>query len=179
MTFISAGVVHNLKRGDRVVVPFTIAFGSCLFCKKKVWAACDKTNPNAHMMEAAYGHSGSGLLEYSHRMGGYAGGQAQYGRVSFANAGPLKLETDLPKEKVLFLSDIFPTVYMATENAHMLPGDTFAVWGCGPLGQFAIASAFMLGAARVIAMDRVPERLQSLAHLGLSRSTIRRKMSAS
>jgi threonine dehydrogenase-like Zn-dependent dehydrogenase len=120
--------VTNLRRGDRVVVPFTIACGNCLFCKKKIWAACDNSNPNAHLMEAAYGYSGSGLFGYSHMMGGYAGGQAQYARVPFANVGPLKIESDLPDEKVLFLSDIFPTGYMAAENAQIQPGDTVAVW---------------------------------------------------
>jgi len=158
--------VTNLHRGDRVVVPFTIACGNCLFCKKKIWAACDNTNPNAHLMEAVYGYSGSGLFGYSHMMGGYAGGQAQYARVPFANVGPLKIESDLPDEKVLFLSDIFPTGYMAAENAQIEPGDTVAVWGCGPVGQFAIASAFMLGAARVIAIDRLPERLAMARSLG-------------
>src|SRR6202020_1340819 len=151
--------VSNLKRGDRVVVPFTIACGNCLFCKKKIWAACDNSNPNAHLMEAAYGYSGSGLFGYSHMMGGYAGGQAQYARVPFANVGPLKLETDLPDEKVLFLSDIFPTGYMAAENAQIKDGDTVAVWGCGPVGQFAIRSALLMGAARVVAIDEVSERL--------------------
>jgi threonine dehydrogenase-like Zn-dependent dehydrogenase len=158
--------VTNLRRGDRVVVPFTIACGNCLFCKKKIWAACDNSNPNAHLMEAAYGYSGSGLFGYSHMMGGYAGGQAQYARVPFANVGPLKIENDLPDEKVLFLSDIFPTGYMAAENAQIQPGDTVAVWGSGPVGQFAIASAFMLGAARVIAIDRLPERLEMARSLG-------------
>jgi threonine dehydrogenase-like Zn-dependent dehydrogenase len=158
--------VTNLRPGDRVVVPFTIACGSCLFCKKKLWSACDNTNPNAHLMEAAYGYSGAGLFGYSHMMGGYAGGQAQYARVPFANVGPLKIESDLPDEKVLFLSDIFPTGYMAAENAQIQPGDTVAVWGCGPVGQFAIASAFMLGAARVIAIDRLPERLELARSLG-------------
>jgi threonine dehydrogenase-like Zn-dependent dehydrogenase len=158
--------VPNLRRGDRVVVPFTIACGNCLFCKKKIWAACDNSNPNAHLMEAAYGYSGSGLFGYSHMMGGYAGGQAQYARVPFANVGPLKIESDLPDEKVLFLSDIFPTGYMAAENALIQPGDTVAVWGCGPVGQFTIASAFMLGAARVIAVDRLPERLDMARSLG-------------
>src|SRR5580704_5542076 len=151
--------VTNLKRGDRVVVPFTIACGQCLFCKKQLWSACDNTNPNAHVMEALYGYSGSGLFGYSHMMGGYAGGQAQYARVPFANVGPLKIESDLPDEKVLFLSDIFPTGYMAAENAQIEEGDTVAVWGCGPVGQFAIASALMMGAGRVIAIDEVPERL--------------------
>jgi threonine dehydrogenase-like Zn-dependent dehydrogenase len=158
--------VTNLRQGDRVVVPFTIACGNCLFCKKKIWAACDNSNPNAHLMEAAYGYSGSGLFGYSHMMGGYAGGQAQYARVPFANVGPLKIESDLPDEKVLFLSDIFPTGYMAAENAQIQPGDTVAVWGCGPVGQFAIASAFMLDAARVIAIDRLPERLEMARSLG-------------
>lgn len=158
--------VTNLKRGDRVVVPFTIACGNCLFCKRKIWAACDNSNPNAHLMEAAYGYSGSGLFGYSHMMGGYAGGQAQYVRVPFANVGPLKIESDLPDEKVLFLSDIFPTGYMAAENAQIEDGDTVAVWGSGPVGQFAIASAFMLGAARVIAIDRLPERLEMARSIG-------------
>jgi len=158
--------VKNLKRGDRVVVPFTIACGNCLFCKKQLWSACDNTNPNAHLMETMYGYSGSGLFGYSHMMGGYAGGQAQYARVPFANVGPLKIESDLPDEKVLFLSDIFPTGYMAAENAHIHEGDTVAVWGCGPVGLFAIASAFMLGAGRVIAIDRFPERLAFARGIG-------------
>ena len=158
--------ITNLRRGDRVVVPFTIACGSCEFCKTKLWSACDNTNPNAHLMEAAHGYSGSGLFGFSHMMGGYAGGQAQYVRVPFANVGPLKIESDLPYEKVLFLSDIFPTGYMAAENAQIQEGDTIAVWGCGPVGQFAIASAFMLGAARVIAIDRIPERLALARQVG-------------
>jgi threonine dehydrogenase-like Zn-dependent dehydrogenase len=158
--------VTNLRRGDRVVVPFTIACGSCMFCKKKLWSACDNTNPNGHIAELAYGYTGSGLFGFSHMMGGYAGGQAQYVRVPFANVGPLKIENDLPDEKVLFLSDIFPTGYMAAENAQIEPGDTVAIWGCGPVGQFAIASAFMLGAARVIAIDRLPERLQMARSIG-------------
>jgi threonine dehydrogenase-like Zn-dependent dehydrogenase len=158
--------VNNLQCGDRVVVPFTIACGKCDFCRKKIWAACDNTNPNAHLMEAAYGYSGSGLFGYSHMMGGYAGGQAQYVRVPFANVGPLKIESDLPDEKVLFLSDIFPTGYMAAENAQIQENDIVAVWGCGPVGQFSIASAFMLGAARVIAIDRFPERLELARSIG-------------
>jgi threonine dehydrogenase-like Zn-dependent dehydrogenase len=158
--------VTNLRRGDRVVVPFTIACGNCEFCRKKLWSACDNTNPNAHLMEAAYGYSGSGLFGYSHMMGGYAGGQAQYVRVPFANVGPLKIESDLPDEKVLFLSDIFPTGYMAAENAQIQQNDIVAVWGCGPVGQFAIASAFLLGAARVIAVDRFPERLDLARSIG-------------
>jgi threonine dehydrogenase-like Zn-dependent dehydrogenase len=116
--------VANLKRGDHVVVPFTIACGRCLFCRKQLWSACDNTNPNAHLMETMYGYSGSGLFGYSHMMGGYAGGQAQYVRVPFANVGPLKIESDLPDEKVLFLSDIFPSGYTAAENANIEKGDT-------------------------------------------------------
>ena len=158
--------VNNLQRGDRVVVPFTIACGKCEFCRKKIWSACDNTNPNAHLMEAVYGYSGSGLFGYSHMMGGYAGGQAQYVRVPFANVGPLKIESDLPDEKVLFLSDIFPTGFMAAENAHIQENDIVAVWGCGPVGQFAIASAFILGAARVVAIDRLPERLGMARSIG-------------
>jgi len=158
--------VTNLQRGDRVVVPFTIACGKCLFCQKQLWSCCDNTNPNAHVVEMMYGYSPSGLFGYSHMMGGYAGGQAQYARVPFANVGPLKIESDLPDEKVLFLSDIFPTGYMAAENADIKEGDTVAVWGCGPVGQFAIASAFLLGAARVIAIDRFPERLAIARGIG-------------
>jgi threonine dehydrogenase-like Zn-dependent dehydrogenase len=158
--------VTNLRRGDRVVVPFTIACGNCFFCKNQLFSACDNTNPNARLAEAAYGYSGSGLFGFSHMNGGYAGGQAQYVRVPFANVGPLKIENDLPDEKVLFLSDIFPTGYMAADNAQIQAGDTVAIWGCGPVGQFAIASAFMLGAEQVIAIDRVPERLDLARGLG-------------
>ena len=152
--------VKKLKRGDRVVVPFTIACGSCLFCKKDLWSLCDNTNPNAHIAEEMYGYSGSALFGYSHIYGGYAGGQAQYARVPFADVGPIKIENDLPDEKVLFLSDIYPTGYQGAVNAHIEPGDTVAVWGCGPVGLFAIASAYMLGAGKVIAIDRFPERLK-------------------
>ena len=152
--------VKKLKRGDRVVIPFTIACGSCMFCKKNLWSACDNSNPNAHIMEAMYGYSGSGLFGYSHMMGGYAGGQAQYVRVPFADVGPLKIESDLDDEKVLFLSDIFPTGYQGADFANIQEGDTVAVWGCGPVGLFAIASAYMLGAGKVIAIDRFPERLK-------------------
>jgi threonine dehydrogenase-like Zn-dependent dehydrogenase len=152
--------VRNLKRGDKVVVPFTIACGQCFFCKRGLWSACDNTNPNAWMMEKMYGYSGSGLFGYSHLMGGYAGGQAQYVRVPFADVGPLKIPDGVPDDKVLFLSDIFPTGYMAAENCDIKPGDVVAIWGCGPVGQFAIRSALILGAAKVIAIDRFPERLQ-------------------
>ncbi len=152
--------VGNLQRGDRVIVPFTIACGNCFFCRHELWSACDNSNPNAAIAEKLYGFSGSGLFGYSHMMGGYAGGQAQYVRVPFADVGPFKVPPDLSDEQVLFLTDIFPTGYMAAENCHIQRGDTVAVWGCGPVGQFAIRSAFLLGAGRVIAIDSVPERLR-------------------
>ncbi|HEY9844674.1 MAG TPA: zinc-dependent alcohol dehydrogenase, partial [Candidatus Caenarcaniphilales bacterium] len=152
--------VKNVKKGDRVVVPFTIACGNCFFCQRDLWSLCDNTNPNAWMAEKLYGHSPSGLFGYSHLFGGYAGGQAEYARVPFADVGLLKIPESLTDDQVLFLTDIFPTGYMAAENCNIEPGDTVAVWGCGPVGQFAIKSAYMLGAERVIAIDRVPERLQ-------------------
>ena len=151
--------VQNLKKGDRVVVPFTIACGHCYFCEHDMWSLCDNSNPNAAIAEGAYGYSASGLFGYSHIYGGYAGGQAQYVRVPFADVGPIKVPDGLSDEQVLFLSDIFPTGYMAAENCGIHPGDTVAVWGCGPVGQFAIKSAYLLGAERVIAIDRFPERL--------------------
>jgi threonine dehydrogenase-like Zn-dependent dehydrogenase len=151
--------VKNLKRGDRVVVPFTIACGSCFFCEKTLFSLCDNSNPNKAIAEKAMGHSPSGLFGFSHMLGGFPGGQAEYLRVPFADVGPLKIESSLPDEKVLFLSDIFPTGYMAAENCGIEDGDTVAVWGCGPVAQFAIQSAWMLGAGRVIAIDRVLERL--------------------
>ncbi len=152
--------VGNLRVGDRVVVPFNLACGDCFFCNKGFYSCCDNSNPNAEIAAKAMGHSPAGLFGYSHMLGGFAGGQAEYVRVPFADVGPLKLESDLPDEQVLFLSDIFPTGYMAAENAQIEPGDTVAIWGCGPVGQFAVKSAWMLGAGRVIAIDRVPERLR-------------------
>lgn len=152
--------VKKLKVGDRVVVPFTISCGTCFFCAKGLTAACDNTNPNAAMAEKMMGHSPAGLFGYSHLTGGYAGGQAEYLRVPHADFGALKIESGLPDEKVLFLSDIFPTGYMAAENAEIEPGDTVAIWGCGPVAQFAIKSAWMFGAGRVIAIDCVAERLE-------------------
>jgi threonine dehydrogenase-like Zn-dependent dehydrogenase len=152
--------VKNVKIGDRVVVPFTIACGNCLFCNRDLWSLCDNSNPNAWMAEQMYGHSPSGLFGYSHLFGGYAGGQAEYARVPFADVGLFKIPDGLTDDQVLFLTDIFPTGYMAAENCNIKPGDIVAVWGCGPVGQFAIKSAFMLGAHRVIAIDRIPERLQ-------------------
>jgi threonine dehydrogenase-like Zn-dependent dehydrogenase len=154
-----AGVM-NLKKGDRVVVPFAIACGRCWFCSRQLFSLCDNSNPNAWMAEKIYGYSGSGLFGYSHLYGGYAGGQAQYARVPFADVGPLQVPQERSDEQVLFLSDIFPTGYMAAENCSIQPGDTVAVWGCGPVGQFTIKSAYLLGAERVIAIDRCPERLR-------------------
>jgi threonine dehydrogenase-like Zn-dependent dehydrogenase len=149
-----------VRIGGRVVGPFTIACGECFCCRRQLWSLCDNSNPNASVAEKLYGYSGSALFGYSHMFGGFAGGQAQYVRVPFADVGPLIVPPELPDEKVLFLSDIFPTGYMAAENAGIEKGDTVAVWGCGPVAQFAIQSAWMLGAGRVIAIDRVPERLE-------------------
>ena len=157
---------HKLAVGDRVVVPFTIACGRCFFCKEELWSLCDNSNPNAWMAEKLNGFSGSGLFGYSHMYGGYPGGQAEYVRVPFADVGPIKVPDGLSDEQVLFLSDIFPTGYMAAENCDIQPGDTVAVWGCGPVGQFAIKSAYLLGAERVIAIDRFPERLAMAAAQG-------------
>ena len=150
----------KLKVGDRVVVPFTIACGKCQSCQDQLWSCCDNSNPNAWIAEKMMGYSPSGLFGYTHMMGGYAGGQAQYARVPFADVGPIKIPDKIPDEKVVFLSDIFPTGYMGAENCNIRPGDTIALWGCGPVGQFAIRSCFMLGAGRVIAIDCVPERLE-------------------
>lgn len=152
--------------GDRVVVPFTIACGNCWFCKHEFWSCCDNANPNAWIPEKAMGFTPSAIFGYSHMMGGYAGGQAQYARVPFADTGPVKLPEGIPDEKVIFLTDIFPTGYMAAENCELKGGETVAVWGCGPVGQFAIFSAFLLGAEQVVAIDSVPERLHMAAQGG-------------
>jgi threonine dehydrogenase-like Zn-dependent dehydrogenase len=152
--------VKNVQIGDRVVVPFTISCGNCFFCQRDLWSLCDNSNPNGWIAEKMYGHSPAGLFGYTHMLGGYAGGQAEYARVPFADVGLFKIPDGLSDEQVLFLTDIFPTGYMAAENCNIQPGDTVAVWGCGPVGQFAIKSAYMLGADRVIAIDRIPERLQ-------------------
>ena len=152
--------VKNLQKGDRVVVPFTISCGSCFFCNRQMFSLCDNSNPNALIAEEAYGYAPAGLFGYSHMMGGYAGGQAEYARVPFADVGPLKIPEGLTDEQVLFLTDIFPTGYMAAENCNIQPGDTVAVWGAGPVGQFAIKSAYLLGAERVISIDHIPERLK-------------------
>ena len=152
--------ITNLKVGDRVVVPFTIACGNCFFCKKEIWSACDNSNPTPEIAETLYGYSGSGLFGYSHMMGGFAGGQAEYVRVPFADVGPMKVPDHLTDDQVLFLSDIYPTGYMAAENCNIEEGDTVAVWGAGPVGQFAVKSAFMLGAEKVVLIDHYEDRLR-------------------
>jgi len=152
--------VQNLQKGDRVVVPFPIACGSCFTCQRGLFSVCENSNPNAWMAEKLWGHSPAGLFGYSHLLGGFAGGQAEYVRVPFADVGPLKIPEHLTDDQVLFLSDIFPTGYMGAEMCNIQPGDTIAVWGCGPVGQFAMKSAFLLGAERVIGIDRFPERLR-------------------
>jgi threonine dehydrogenase-like Zn-dependent dehydrogenase len=151
--------VKNLKPGDRVVVPFPIACGHCEPCERQLYSLCENSNPNASMAEKLWGYSPAGLFGYSHLCGGYAGGQAEYARVPFADVGPLKVPSGLTDEQVLFLSDIFPTGYMGAEMCDIKPGDVIAVWGAGPVGQLAIASAKLLGAERIIAIDRFPYRL--------------------
>ncbi|HYX44784.1 MAG TPA: alcohol dehydrogenase catalytic domain-containing protein, partial [Acidimicrobiales bacterium] len=152
--------VTNLKIGDRVVVPFPIACGNCLACGRGLYSLCENSNPNAGMAEKAFGFPTGGIFGYTHMTGGYAGGQAEYARVPFADVGPIKIDDDsLSDEQVLFLSDIFPTGYMGAEVCDIQPGDTVAVWGAGPVGQFAVASASLLGAERVVAIDRFPNRL--------------------
>jgi threonine dehydrogenase-like Zn-dependent dehydrogenase len=152
--------VKNLKVGDRVVVPFPIACGNCLLCKEELYSLCENSNPNSFLAEQMWGYSPAGIFGYSHLVGGYAGGQAQYARVPYADVGPIKIPSELTDEKVLFLSDIFPTGYMAAEQCNIKPGHVVAVWGCGPVGQFAIKSASLLGAEKVIAIDRFPYRLR-------------------
>jgi threonine dehydrogenase-like Zn-dependent dehydrogenase len=155
----AGSAIKHLKRGDRVVIPFCIACGDCRFCRMGLFSSCGRSNPNAEMAAKVMGHAPAGLFGYSHLTGGYAGGQAEYLRVPYADVGPLKIESDLTDDQVLFLSDIFPTGYFAAENAEIQQGDTVAVWGAGPVGQMAIRCAWMFGAQRVIAIDRVPERL--------------------
>jgi threonine dehydrogenase-like Zn-dependent dehydrogenase len=152
--------VRRVAKGDRVVVPFTIACGRCGYCQQSLTSLCDNSNPNADLAEDAYGYSGSGMFGYSHLFGGYAGGQAEYVRVPYGDVGALKIPDGVADESALFLSDIFPTGFMAAENCAIKPGDTVAVWGCGPVGLFSMKSAVMLGAHRVIGIDRLPERLQ-------------------
>ncbi len=150
----------KLKPGDRVVVPFTIACGECFFCQRGFYSGCERSNPSKTKAEALWGHSPAGLFGYSHILGGFAGGQAEYMRVPFADVGPIKVPDKLSDDQVLFLSDIFPTGYMAADFCNIKGGETVAIWGCGPVGQLAIRSCFLLGAERVIAIDTVPERLE-------------------
>jgi threonine dehydrogenase-like Zn-dependent dehydrogenase len=152
--------VKKVQPGDRVVVPFPIACGSCFSCQGQMYSLCENSNPNAWMAEKLWGYSPAGIYGYSHLLGGFAGGQAEYVRVPFADVGPLKIESDLRDEQVLFLSDILPTGYMAAEMCDIRPGDVVAVWGAGPVGLFAMVSAYLLGADRVIAVDRFEYRLQ-------------------
>jgi threonine dehydrogenase-like Zn-dependent dehydrogenase len=152
--------VKNLQVGDRVVVPFPIACGDCFFCKHDKWSLCDNSNPDARVLEKAYGYAGGGIFGYSHLYGGFAGGQAEYVRVPFADVGPIKVPAHIADEKVIFLSDIFPTGYQAAEQCNIKPGDIIAVWGCGPVGLFAQKSAYLLGAEKVIAIDFVEGRLK-------------------
>jgi len=155
----TGSAVKNLKVGDRVIVPFTIACGECYYCKHDLHSLCDNSNPNAVAAEAMYGYSPAGLFGYSHLFGGYAGGQAEYARVPFSDVGCFKIPDDLTDDQTVFLTDIYPTGFMAAENCDIKPGDTVAIWGCGPVGQFAIRSAYLLGAKQVVAIDRVPERM--------------------
>ena len=151
---------RTLKVGDRVVVPFTIACGECFFCQRGFYSGCERSNPDKRKAEKLWGHSPAGLFGYSHLLGGFPGGQAEYLRVPYADVGPIKVPDSLTDEQALFLSDIFPTGFMAADFCNLKGGETVAIWGCGPVGQFAIKSAFLLGAERVIAIDTVPERLR-------------------
>lgn len=152
--------VKKLKKGDRVVVGSVIGCGECMYCSQGAWSLCDNTNPNAFLLEKVYGASGAGIFGYSHAFGGYAGSHANFVRVPFADNGAFRIPEGLPDEKVIFASDAFPTGYMAADMAGIEPGDIVAVWGCGAVGLMAIQSAFLLGAERVIAIDRFYNRLQ-------------------
>lgn len=158
--------VTNLKEGDRIVVPFNIACGHCWFCKQSLFSACDESNPNGEISDKLYGHPAAAMFGYSHMFGGFAGGQAQYVRVPYANTGPITVPSHLPDEMVLFLSDIFPTGYMAAENAQIKPGDTVAIWGAGPVGLFAAKSAMLMGAEKVIMIENIPERINLAQQIG-------------
>ncbi len=165
---VETGPKSTLKKGQRVVVPFTISCGACYHCGKQQYSACDNGNPadNQDVGETLYGQTMPGLFGYSHMTGGYAGGQAEYVRVPFSDVGPIVIPDGVEDDKVLFLSDILPTGWMAAENADIEPGDTVAVWGCGPVGLFAVQSAFLLGAHRVIAIDHFPRRLELARQFG-------------
>ncbi len=156
---VEVGKDSNLQKGDRVIVPFNIACGNCHYCKKQLFSVCDNSNPNAVLNEKIYGYPTAGLYGFSHLYGGYNGGQAEYVRVAYSDVNPLKIPEGMTDEQVLFLTDIFPTGFMAAENCNIQPGDTVAIWGAGPVGQFAIRSAFLLGAKDVISIDNIPDRL--------------------
>ncbi|NJP91707.1 glutathione-dependent formaldehyde dehydrogenase [Nonomuraea sp. FMUSA5-5] len=158
--------VRDLRPGDRVVVPFPIACGACFACEDGLYSLCENSNPNAGMAEKLMGHAPAGIFGYSHMLGGFPGGQAEYVRVPFADVGPVKVDDDLTDEQVLFLSDIFPTGFMGAEMCDIKPGQTIAIWGAGPVGQLAAASAFLLGADRVIVIDRYPYRLERARRTG-------------
>ncbi|MBB6098505.1 threonine dehydrogenase-like Zn-dependent dehydrogenase [Deinobacterium chartae] len=158
--------VRRIKVGDRVIVPFPISCGHCWYCEHSLTSLCDNSNPNAKLAEALWGYSPAGIYGYSHLTGGYSGGQAQFARTPFADANLFRVPSELSDEQVLFLTDVLPTGYMAAENCRIQPGDVVAVWGCGPVGQFTIRSAFLLGAERVIAIDRFPERLELASRAG-------------
>src|SRR5919205_314699 len=164
--------VPNLKVGDRVVVPFPIACGDCWQCRHEMYSLCENSNPNWGMAEKVFGHGTCGIFGYSHLTGGYAGGQAEYARVPFADVGPIKIEDELTDEQVLFLSDIFPTGYMGAEFCEISGGESIAVFGAGPVGQFAIASAVMLGAEQVIAIDQYDYRLDMARNKAGATATI-------
>lgn len=165
---VETGSSSTLKKGQKVVVPFTIACGSCYHCGKHQYSGCENGNPadNQDIARELYGHPMSALFGYSHMTGGYAGGQAEYVRVPFSDTGPIVIPDGVEDEKVLFLSDILPTGWMAAENAQIEPGDTVAVWGCGPVGLFAVQSALLMGAERVIAIDHFPRRLELARKFG-------------
>src|SRR3954468_24465719 len=165
---VETGPKSNLQKGQRVVVPFTVSCGDCFFCKKQQYSACDNSNPaeTFDASELLMGHKMGAAFGYAHLTGGYAGGQAEYVRVPYSDVGPIVVPDHLEDDKVLFLSDIFPTGWMGAENAGIEPGDTIAVWGCGPVGLFAIQSAFIMGAERVIAIDHYPRRLELAKSLG-------------
>ena len=176
---VGEAVNGALKRGDRVVIPFTIICGECDQCKAGNFSVCQRTNRNKKLADKVFGHTTAGLFGYTHLTGGYPGGQAEYLRVPFADATHIKVPDGIPDEKLLFLSDIFPTGWQAAAQADIQPTDTVAIWGCGPVGQMAIRSAVLLGAEQVIAIDRIPERLEMAEAGGATRSTSRTRASLS
>lgn len=157
---VEVGAQSPLKKGERVVIPFNIACGNCYYCQHDLQSACDNSNPNGYLSEKIYGYPAAAMYGYSHLFGGYNGGQAEYVRIPYSDVNALQIPEDMTDEQVLFLTDIFPTGYQAAENCNIQKGDTVAIWGAGPVGQFAIRSAFLLGAGRVISIDNIPARLE-------------------